>query len=160
MRALLTITVFATVCALPCMAASKPLPRQQESAATSVTTGTAEGKVWLNWDRATRLGFVRGYLVGVRAGDRTGCSSYERIAGTHAASSLAETPISKCLADVPTFSKSPEEYAKTMTQFYRMYPKDAGLNLETLLWLLSDEQAKTPQEADAWFRARGKRSEP
>jgi len=160
MRALLTITIFATVCALPCTAASKPRPREQESAATSVTTGTAEGKAWLNWDKSTRLGFVRGYLVGVRAGNRTGCFSYERLVETHTAASLNETPVSRCLANAPTFSKSPQEYAKMMTQFYRTYPRDAGLNLETLLWLLSDKQAKTPKEADAWFRAGRRSSQP
>jgi hypothetical protein len=160
MRVLLTMTIFAAVCALPRMAGSKPLPRNQESAATSVTTGSAQGKVWLNWDRETRLGFVRGYLVGVRVGNRTGCSSYERLAGTRAATSLAEIPLSKCLANGPTFSKPPEEYANIITQFYRMYPKDVGLNLETLLWLLSDEQAKTPQQADAWFRGSRGSSEP
>lgn len=156
MRTLLTVTIFAAVCTLPYKAGSKPLARSQ----ASVTTGTAEGKIWLNWDSETRLGFVRGYLVGIRAGNRMGCSSYDKLFGTRTAKSLDEIPISKCLASAPTFSKPPEEYSKTMTSFYQEYPKDTGLNLETLLWLLSDKQAKTRQEVDAWFRGMRTSSKP
>jgi hypothetical protein len=126
---------------------------QLQQSATSVTTGIAEGEIWLKWDARTRLGFVRGYLIGLGVGNRNGCSSYAQLA--NATTSLAEMPIAKCLANVPKFSRPPEEYASAMTRFYQAYPKDVGLNLESLLWLLSDNQTKTPEQVDAWFRAHG-----
>lgn len=134
---------------MPRMAGSEPVSRSQKTLVTPVITGVAEGKIWLHWNRTMRLGFVRGYLTGFRVGNQTGCLSNDKLSGAHTPAPLKATSIAKCLAGAPEFSKTPEDYANLMTQFYRAYPKDVGLNLQTLLALLSDSQTRTPAQIDA-----------
>jgi hypothetical protein len=127
----------------------------QEMPGTSVTTGVAEGTVWLRWDKRTRLGFVRGYLMGIGAGNRGGCFSYDNLSkSSESVTDPTNTPLAHCLKIAPTFSKPPEEYQKEMTEFYRTYPDDRGLNLESLLRQLSDQESKNLRGIDDWFKNR------
>jgi hypothetical protein len=142
------------------MAGSEPVLRNQKTLVTPVTTGRAEGKTWLHWNLTMRVGFVRGHLAGFRVGNLTGCISCDKLAGVHVPAPLNEMPIAKCLASAPEFSGIPEYYANLMTQFYRTNPKDVGLNLRTLLALLSDNRTKTPAQIHAGYRGRRRSSQP
>jgi hypothetical protein len=143
-----------------CMAVFSPRTVPQELPPRSVSTGVAEGNTWLSWDPKTRLGFVSGYLVGIRAGNRGGCFWYDNFTKPKSTfDNPADTPLAKCLQNVPLFSKPPDYYQKQITNFYEIYPSDRGLNLESLLSQLSGKEGKSLKDIDAWFRAASGRSD-
>jgi hypothetical protein len=143
-----------SVALVVCLTLLSRVAGAQEGPPRSVTTGVAEGETWLKWDPRTKLGFVRGYLMGIRVGSRSGCFWYDDFAKLNTASKgPSDTPLAKCLQSVPIFSKPPEHYVRAITDFYQTYPGDRGLNLESLISKLSDREHKTLSDIDGWFRS-------
>jgi len=118
----------------------------------TVTTGAAQGAVWLGWDRNARIGFVRGYLSGIHVGYRDGCfASSDKDARATTLRSPLDSPFAQCLDKALRFSKEPDYYEEEITRFYATYKSDVGLSLDELLRLLSDSENKTPEEIHRWF---------
>jgi hypothetical protein len=126
----------------------------QEPRIRTVKTGQADGSTWQQWNGETRLGFVRGYLVGFHVGHRDGCFWYDqRSQPSRSVRDPMDTPLAKCLASAPQFSRTPEEYEAQLTAFYKSYPHDIGLPLDELMRMLSGPENRSLKEIDQLFTA-------
>ena len=101
----------------------------------------------MSWEETERLAFVRGYLVGVRQGYTNGCFAFDDLTRPQfSVRNPADTPVSKCLSQGPHFSKVPDYYEAQITAYYERYVTDRNLNLEKLLYSLSDSQGKSLEQ--------------
>jgi hypothetical protein len=114
----------------------------QENRLRPAISGAGDRVPWLSWDQSARIGFVRGFLVGVRSGYRNGCNWYDDFAGPKSYP-LGEGPFQKCVSALSNFSKSPEVYAKQITIIYQTYPESGHLLLEELMMEMSDSEFKS-----------------
>jgi hypothetical protein len=101
-------------------------------------------KIWLEWNRAERTGFVRGFIVGHGDGYREGCMSLE--SSGHDLD--AKTGLDPCLEKRHLFRKNVASYEKFVTDFYNQYSEDRDVPLRILL-LQADE--RTPREIHQWL---------
>lgn len=131
-----------------CMASA-----QKDHLGRIVTGGPAEGEIWLGLDANGRLGFVRGFIVGVHAGNTDGCFRYDLTQPSKGVKNLAGLPFNKCMAGAPSFSKEPDYYVAQMTAFYKDYPADVGFPLSELMIMLSKN--KTLKEIDEYLKIHG-----
>jgi hypothetical protein len=96
---------------------------------SSAPDTSSEGEQWLRWSDETRLAYVTGYVLGFGKGFHRGCQIGEETYSDK----LSGLPGERCLAKIPNESKSPEEYAEIITNYYRLYPADRYVSLLRLL---------------------------
>ncbi len=51
------------------------------------------------------------------------------------------------------FSRTPENYARLMTDYYKTYPEDSNLPILKLLDELSDSEHKSLSEIHRWYHS-------
>ena len=129
--------------------------QQQESRIGTVRTGVSEGKIWLSWRRDARLGFVRGYLTGIKIGYMDGCFAASNDQPSPATRNPVDSQLGRCFSKSLRFSDTPEYYETEITRFFTTYKSDLSLPLDEVFRLLSE--GKTPDQIHEWFvSSRGK----
>ena len=129
------------------------------SAAAQASSGTVhfpsartvkDGDLWIGWDKVQRLAFINGYIQGNRDGHQKGCGTAEQIVAGGVVSKVMNELVTHCLKS-EAFTKSPDNYAESITNFYQEYPQEREVPIRVLFQLMSDESGKTPEQMHAWF---------
>jgi hypothetical protein len=102
---------------------------------------------WLKWSNNARVVYVSAYLLGQGRGFRDGCVLGEELYSAK----VNGLPGEKCIAKLPTYSKTPETYAATITEYYRSYPRDRDVPIFKILEGLSDARALTLRQMHEYF---------
>jgi hypothetical protein len=105
------------------------------------------GEQWLSWSNDTRSAYVLGYLWGFGRGFSQGCRVGEE---TYSAKPKG-LPGEKCVARAPNYSKSLEQYAEIITNYYRSYPTDRSVPIPKLLDGLQREPDLTIEQMHEYY---------
>jgi hypothetical protein len=117
-----------------------------------------DGDLWLAWDKSARDGFVRGYLSGYKNGHNEGCGEAIRFFVPDGTVLKGPDPVAHCENAQSLFSQKPDHYAEEVTAFYTTYSKDREIPLPMMLWLLSDQENRTPERIHEWYLNGGNRN--
>jgi len=103
------------------------------SASLSAQRACCQGDWWLKWKPTARETFVFGYTLGYGNGHSNGC--FQGTKGWPGRSKLdvANDPTSKCLEQIPDFSKGTDFFVKSITEFYKRYPEDRDIYVAEVL---------------------------
>jgi hypothetical protein len=134
-----TILVMLFVCSVPSSAAD-----------TSIY-----GEQWLSWSNDTRSSYVLGYLWGFGRGFAQGCRVGEEIYS----GKPKGLPGEKCVARAPKDSKSLEQYAEIITNYYRSYPADRNVPIPKLLDGLQREPNLTIEQMHEYFSSSARKTQ-
>lgn len=83
-----------------------------------------EGDDWLRWTDDHREDYVRGYILGRAEGYTDACYRMEKHWPTPITLSDKNNPLSKCLKEMPDFSRGPAYFARQVTDLYTKYPEN------------------------------------
>jgi len=83
-----------------------------------------EGDTWLKWTEEHREDYVRAYILGRTEGYSDACYREAKYWPSPVTLGDQKSPISRCLKEMPDFSKGPEYFAKQLTQLYTLHPED------------------------------------
>jgi hypothetical protein len=92
-----------------------------------------EGDTWINWTEGHREDYVRGYILGHAEGYTDACYRMAEYWPSPIILGNEKNPLSKCLKQMPDFSRGPEYYSKQITELYSTYPKDRILLITEIL---------------------------
>jgi hypothetical protein len=106
------------------------------------------GADWLKWSDDTRLVYISAYLSGHARGFRDGCEVGQEI---YSAGKPSGLPGEKCIPKFPKHSENLEDYAATITNYYRSYPGDGHVPIFKLLEGLSDSRKLTIQQLHPYY---------
>lgn len=132
-----------------------PDSQSQEPRIRTLGTGFSQGRVWLEWTRASRIGFVRGYLAGVHTGCRDACFTATNTKPSFGP--VGPDSLSKCLGTCPRFSGSPEYYEARITAFFSTYKSDVGMPVDEVLRLLSDSENRSLDQIHELYVSSGRK---
>ncbi|MGB6265900.1 MAG: hypothetical protein WBF56_09170 [Candidatus Acidiferrales bacterium] len=117
-------------------------------------TASHQGKAWLGASKEWRRAFLNGYINGLLDGHRRGCSDYEKGTPYVLPTPMREKiPVEKCMDWGLNFSRTPEDYERLMTDYYKTYPEDSNLPILKLLDELSDNEHKSLSEIHRWYHS-------
>lgn len=116
-----------------------------------------DGDNWLGWDESGRKGFILGYLSGYKNGHNEGCGKAIRFFVPDGTISHGPDPRADCENSQSFFPDTPDHYAQLITSFYQTYPGDREIPLPMMLWLLSDQENRTPEQIHEWYVNGGNR---
>jgi hypothetical protein len=119
-----------------------------------------DGDNWLGWDESERKGFIRGYLSGYKSGHNQGCGEAIAFLVPDGTISHGPDPKAQCENSQFFFPHNADHYVQLITSFYQMYPTDREIPLPMMMWLLSDQQNKTPAQIHEWYVSGGNRGVP
>jgi hypothetical protein len=118
-----------------------------------------EGKMWLEWDKSQREGFVTGYVWGLERGFNRGCLTFDQVSPhpehekLDKTKDLLDNPLQHCMEKLLIFSKSIGYYESQITRFYETYQKDQDLPLQQLFLQLADSSSnKTLEQIHFWYQ--------
>jgi hypothetical protein len=100
---------------------------------------SSPGAQWLKLSDEARVAYIYGYIWGFQGGFTEACKVGERMW----AASPKGLPGHDCILKMPELSKSPEECAKVITEYYESYPADDGVPVRRLLEGLSSPRNLT-----------------
>jgi hypothetical protein len=83
-----------------------------------------EGDMWVKWTEEHREDYVRGYILGHAEGYTDACYTAMKYWPSPIILSNKNNPLSKCLKEMPDFSRGPEYFANQITELYSTYPQD------------------------------------
>jgi hypothetical protein len=87
----------------------------------------------MKWNEEHREDYVRGYILGRAEGYSDACYRIAKYWPSPITLGDPKNPISKCLNDMPDFSRGPEYFSKQVTELYTMYPQDRILLITEIL---------------------------
>jgi hypothetical protein len=87
------------------------------------------GTEWLKMSDDARVAYVYGYVWGVQRGFYDACVIAEKMWVAHPKG----LPGQDCVAKMPGLSKTPEQCAEVITDYYRSYPEDSTVPVRRLL---------------------------
>jgi len=97
-----------------------------------------EGDVWLRWTEDHREDYVKGYILGRAAGYSDACYRMAKYWPAPITLGDKKNPLSKCLKEMPDFSRGPEYFAQQVTDFCTKYPENRILLTTEVLEALGD----------------------
>jgi hypothetical protein len=92
-----------------------------------------EGDTWMKWTEEHREDYVRGYILGYAEGYSEACHRATKDWPSPITLGNKNNPLSKCVKEMPNFSRGPEYFAKLVTELYDTYPQDRMLLITELL---------------------------
>jgi hypothetical protein len=108
------------------------------------TRSVNEAKLWLQWSRAERLAFVRGFVIGYKDGAVSGCRSAFDAFEHYSTSANIKSPSpdsSICFSVNSRFDQTAEYYADCVTTFYKTYAVDDDVPIRFLIEQFSDHES-------------------
>lgn len=92
-----------------------------------------EGDTWMKWTEEHREDYVRGYILGYAEGYSEACHRATKDWPSPITLGDKNNPLSKCVREMPDFSRGPEHFAKLITELYNTYPQDRILLITEVL---------------------------
>jgi hypothetical protein len=111
--------------------------------------GGLNGDDWLQMDKRERLGYVGGYLDGLREGWARGCFNATNIVGEKEWTEFGRDPTSLCMDREPLYPKRPRVYSALLTQYYEMFEDDRRVPFRELIELMASPPERTLTEIHA-----------
>ena len=78
----------------------------------------------MKWTDEHREDYVRGYILGHAEGYTDACYKAMKYWPSPIILSDENNPLSRCLKEMPDFSRGPEYFARQITELYNTYPRD------------------------------------
>ena len=98
--------------------------------------GWPEGDHWLKWNQDAREKYVWGYTTAYAKGYGTACRQVDLAWTGNVQPGYENAVLNKCMKEQLDFSKGSDYLIKSVTDFYRRYPKDRDISIGELLDLL------------------------
>ena len=82
-----------------------------------------EGDTWIKWTEEHREDYVKAYILGRSEGYSDACYKVVSYWPSPVVLNDKNNALSRCLKQMPDFSKGPEYFARQVTQLYTSYPE-------------------------------------
>jgi len=92
-----------------------------------------EGDTWMKWTADHRKDYVLGYILGRAEGYSDACYRLVKYWPSQVKLNDEKNPLTKCLKEMPDFSRGPEYFAQQVTELYTTYPEDRILLITEIL---------------------------
>ena len=103
------------------------------SFSSSAQRECCQGDTWIKWDEDHRADYVRGYILGHAEGYTDACYRAMKYWPSPITLGSENSPLSRCLKEMPDFSRGREYYSKQITELYNTYPQDRILLITEVL---------------------------
>ncbi len=105
------------------------------------------GDAWLKWNEDARTAYVSGYVWGYDRGFHDACAVAEKMW----VKKRVGLPGHECVAKIASVPMAPEQYATAMTDYFRAYPEDRGIELRRVIEGLTTRPKMTVEQMHEYF---------
>lgn len=103
------------------------------------------GEEWLSWTPEQRSVYVDAYLTGYTSGKTDACIAAAELFEVHKRVTPEDTLDRRCFRHSKTYSRSRDDYASLLTEFYARCPERKNIPYAYLMIQLTDDRYKTAE---------------